>query len=61
MAFAKLTYRENLRAIEAFLNAQPSKLYPMDFPSPVWYVILAEDKGSRNWRNYAQLAQRLML
>jgi len=28
MAFAQLTYRESLRAIQACLRATPSRLYP---------------------------------
>jgi len=47
MAFAQLTYRESLRDIEACLNAQPSKLYPMGFHSPVRRSTLAEANESR--------------
>jgi transposase len=61
MAFAQLTYRESLRDIEACLNSQPSKLYPMGFRSPVRRSTLAEANESRDWRIYAELAQRLML
>src|SRR5450432_3052594 len=61
MAFAQLTYRESLRDIEACLSAQPSKLYPMGFRSPVRRSTLAEANESRDWRIYAELAQRLML
>jgi len=61
MAFAQLTYRESLRDIEACLNAQPAKLYPMGFRSPVRRSTLAEANESRDWRIYAELAQRLML
>jgi Domain of unknown function (DUF4372) len=35
MAFAQLTYRESLRAIEVCLSAQPAKLYLMGFREPV--------------------------
>jgi hypothetical protein len=35
VAFAQLTCRESLRDIEACLNAQPAKLYPIGFRSPV--------------------------
>ena len=59
MAFAQLTYRESLRDIEACLNAQPAKLYPMGFRSPVRRSTLAEANESRDWRIYADLAQRL--
>ena len=61
MAFAQLTYRESLRDIEACLSAQPSKLYPMGFRSPVRRSTLAEANESRDWRIYAELAQRLMV
>jgi hypothetical protein len=61
MAFAQLTYRESLRDIEACLNSQPPKLYPMGFRSPVRRSTLAEANESRDWRIYAELAQRLML
>ena len=61
MAFAQLTYRESLRDIEACLTAQPAKLYPMGFRSPVRRSTLAEANESRDWRIYAELARRLTL
>ena len=61
MAFAQLTYRESLRDIEACLSAQPAKLYPMGFRSPVRRSTLAEANENRDWRIYAELAQRLMV
>ena len=61
MAFAQLTYRESLRDIEACLSAQPAKLYAMGFRSPVRRSTLAEANENRDWRIYAELAQRLML
>jgi hypothetical protein len=61
MAFAQLAYRESLRDIEACLSAQPAKLYPMGFRSPVRRSTLAEANECRDWRIYAELAQRLML
>ncbi len=61
MAFAQLAYRESLRDIEACLSAQPAKLYPMGFRSPVRRSTLAEANENRDWRIYAELAQRLML
>jgi len=61
MAFAQLTYRESLRDIEACLCAQPAKLYAMGFRSPVRRSTLAEANESRDWRIYAELAQRLMV
>jgi len=61
LAFAQLAYRESLRDIEACLNAQPNKLFAMGFRSPVRRSTLAEANESRDWRIYAELAQRLML
>ena len=60
MAFAQLTYRESLRDIEACLSAQPNKLYAMGFRSPVRRSTLADANELRDWRIYAELAQRLM-
>jgi len=60
MAFAQLTYRESLRDIEACLNAQPNKLCAMGFRSPVRRSTLADANELRDWRIYAELAQRLM-
>jgi hypothetical protein len=61
LSFAQLAYRESLRDIEACLNAQPNKLFAMGFRSPVRRSTLAEANESRDWRIYAELAQRLML
>ena len=61
MAFAQLTYREGLRDIGACLGAQPTKLYAMGFRSPVRRSTLAEANESRDWRIYAELAQRLIV
>ncbi|HEY1255955.1 MAG TPA: IS4 family transposase [Terracidiphilus sp.] len=61
MAFAQLTYRESLRDIEACLSAQPAKLYAMGFRCPIHRSTLAEANENRDWRIYAELAQRLML
>jgi hypothetical protein len=60
MAFAQLTYRESLRDIEACLNAQPNKLYAMGFRAPVRRSTLADANQLRDWRIYAELAERLM-
>jgi hypothetical protein len=60
MAFAQLTYRESLRDIEACLSAQGSKLYHMGFSEPVRRSTLADANESRDWRIYADLAQRLI-
>ena len=60
MAFAQLTYRESLQDIEACLNKQPNKLYAMGFGSPVRRSTLADANELRDWRIYAELAERLM-
>jgi Domain of unknown function (DUF4372)/Transposase DDE domain len=60
MAFAQLTYRESLRDIEACLSAQAGKLYHMGFRQPVRRSTLADANEMRDWRIYADFAQRLI-
>lgn len=60
MAFAQLTYRESLRDIEACLSAQASKLYHMGIREPVSRSTLADANELRDWRIYAEFAQRLI-
>ncbi len=60
MAFAQLTYRESLRDIEACLGAQAGKLYHIGLRQPVRRSTLAEANESRDWRIYAEFAQRLI-
>jgi hypothetical protein len=60
MAFAQLTYRESLRDIEACLSAQPGKLWHMGFRGPVRRSTLADANQVRDWRIYAEFAQRLI-
>ena len=60
MAFAQLTYRESLRDIETCLSAQASKLYHMGFREPVRRSTLADANEARDWRIYAEFAQRLI-
>jgi Domain of unknown function (DUF4372) len=60
MAFAQLTYRESLRDIEACLCAQPAKLWHMGFGGPVRRSTLADANEVRDWRIYAEFAQRLI-
>jgi len=60
MAFAQLTYRESLRDIEVCLSAQPSKLYHMGFREPVRRSTLSDANEARDWRIYAEFAQRLI-
>jgi transposase len=61
MVFAQLTYRESLRDIEACLSAQPAKLYHMGFRHGVSRSTLADANESRDWRIYAEFAQRLIV
>ena len=60
MAFAQLTYRESLRDIEACLSAQPAKLWHMGFGGLVRRSTLADANEVRDWRIYAEFAQRLI-
>ncbi len=60
MAFAQLTYRESLRDIETCLGAQAGKLYHIGLDQPVRRSTLAEANESRDWRIYAEFAQRLI-
>jgi hypothetical protein len=61
MAFAQVTYRESLRDIEASLSVQSAKLYHMGFRGPVRRSTLADANEARDWRIYAEFAQRLIV
>jgi hypothetical protein len=61
MAFAQLTYRESLRDIEVCLSAQADKLYHMGFRQEIKRSTLAEANETRDWRIYAEFAQRLIV
>ncbi len=60
MAFAQLTYRESLRDIEACLRAQSSKLYHFGIRGHIARNTLANANATRDWRLYADFAQRLI-
>ena len=60
MAFAQLTYRESLRDIEVCLAAQASKRYHMGIKEAVARSTLADANERRDWRLYADFAQRLI-
>jgi hypothetical protein len=60
LAFAQLTYRESLRDIEVCLGAQTSKLYHMGFRHEIKRSTLADANEKRDWRIYADFAQRLI-
>jgi len=60
MAFAQLTFRESLRDIEACLRAQIAKLYHMGIRGRMSRSTLADANEVRDWRIYAEFAQRLI-
>lgn len=60
MAFAQLTFRESLRDIEACLRSQTEKLYHMGIRALVSRNTLANANATRDWRIYADFAQRLI-
>jgi transposase len=60
MAFAQLTFRESLRDIEACLRSQVEKLYHMGIRGQVSRNTLANANATRDWRIYADFAQRLI-
>ncbi len=61
LAFAQLTHRESLRDIEACLAARSTKLYHCGFRTPVRRSTLADANERRDWRIYADFAQRLIV
>ena len=60
LVFAQLTFRESLRDIEACLSAQNSVAYHLGFRRPVRRSTLADANERRDWRFFAEVAQRLM-
>lgn len=61
MAFAQLTFRESLRDIEACLGAVPEKLYHMGLAGGVARNMLAVANEKRDWRIYAEFAQKVIV
>jgi len=61
MGFAQLTYRESLRDIESCLQAISTKLYHCGIRSRVSKSTLADANESRDWRIYAEYAQKLIV
>jgi len=57
LAFAQLIYRESLRDIE---STQSAKLNHMGIGSPTRRSTLADANERRDWRIYAEFAQRLI-
>jgi len=60
MAFAQLTYRENLRDIVACLNAVPEKMYHLGIRSGISRNNLSNATKQRDWRIFADFAQILI-
>ena len=60
LAFAQLAYRQSLRDIEAVLALQSPKLYHMGIRSAVRRSTLADANERRDWRIFAEFAQRLI-
>src|SRR5947208_2890665 len=56
MAFAQLTARDSLRAIEIGLNSLQAKLYHVGFRGAIARTTLARANQTRDWRIYADLA-----
>ena len=61
MSFAQLTYRESLRDIEACLRSRSELLYHLG--SGAWWRAAPwpEANETRDWRIYADLAQKLIV
>ncbi len=60
MSFAQLTHRESLRDCVICLRTMQKKLYRMGFRSNISRSTLADANEKRNWRIYADFAQRLI-
>jgi len=61
MTFAQLTFRESLRDIENCLSSRAGQLYHMGFrAASISRSTLADANESRDWRIYADLAQKLI-
>ena len=60
MMFAQLTFRESLRDIESCLRAKPEKIYHMGIRGGMARNTLANANATRDWRIYADFAQRLI-
>ena len=60
MAFAQLTSRNSLRAIEICLNSLKAKLYHVGIRGTIARNTLARANQTRDWRIYSDLAQLLI-
>ncbi len=61
MSFAQITYRESLADLEVCLRSRRDQLYHMGFRSVLAHSTLADANRTRDWRIYADLAQRLIV
>src|ERR1019366_6265125 len=61
MAFAQLTFRENLRDIEVCLRSHKAKLYHLGIRGHVARSTLAYANENRDWRVYCDFAQALII
>lgn len=61
MSFAQMTFRDSLRDIEACLGAVPDKLYHLGIRGAVARSTLADANEKRDWRIFADFAQRLVV
>lgn len=60
MSFAQITYRESLADLEVCLGSRRDQLYHMGFSAAIAHSTLADANRTRDWRIYADLAQRLI-
>ena len=60
IAFAQLTYRESLRDIETCLSVQAAEALRHGVRRPGATLTLADANEARDWRIYAESAQRLI-
>ena len=60
LAFAQLTYRENLRDIETYLRAMRPKLYRAGIRGRISRSTLADANEKRDWRVYRDFARVLI-
>src|SRR5215510_9852752 len=60
LVFAQLTWRENLRDIDACLNARADQIYHLGIRSAIHRSTQADALTMRDWRIFADLAQLLI-
>ncbi len=60
MAFGQLTYRDSLRDTVLCLESRPDQLYQMGFRGNIARSTLADANETRDWRIYADFAQKLI-